>query len=76
MNIQNLGSQESVEVKYIDSIYAEFRLRLWFESDWYSCKITESNGFKCDPETKFQTVTSYSQFRSSRMQMFFKLGVL
>ena len=33
MNIQNLGSQESVGVKYVDGIGAKFFLKLWFESD-------------------------------------------
>ena len=32
MNIQNLGSQESVEVKYIDGICAKFCLNVWFKS--------------------------------------------
>ena len=58
MNIQNLGSQESVGIKYVDDIYAEFCLKLWFESDCYLCNITELDGFKCDPKTKFQTITS------------------
>ena len=45
MNMQNLGSQESVGVKYIDDIYAEFRLKFWFESDLYFCNVTESRWF-------------------------------
>ena len=45
MNIQNQGSQESIGVKYIDNIYAKFCLKLWFESDWYFCNITESRWF-------------------------------
>ena len=47
MNMQNLGSQESVRVKCIEDIYAKFSLKLWFESDWYVCI----------PEAKFQTIT-------------------
>ena len=41
MNMQNLGSQESVGIKYVDGIYAEFCLKLWSESDCYFCNITE-----------------------------------
>ena len=44
MNMQNLVSQESVGVKYIDGIYAELFLKVWFESDWYFCN-TESRWF-------------------------------
>ena len=25
--------------------------------------LQSRDGFKCDPETKFQTITSYNQFR-------------
>ena len=42
--MQNLVSQESVGVKYIDGIYAELFLKVWFESDWYFCNI-ESRWF-------------------------------
>ena len=42
MNIQNLGSQGSVGVKYIDDICTKFCLKLWFENDWHLCDITES----------------------------------
>ena len=45
MNIQNLGSQESVGVKYLGDIYHKFCLKLWFERDWYYCNITESRWF-------------------------------
>ena len=45
MNIQNLGSQERVEVKYIDSICAKFCLKLLFERNWYFCTITDSRWF-------------------------------
>ena len=43
-NIMKLivGSQESVGVKYIDSICTNI--------------ILSRDGFKCDPETKFQTI--------------------
>ena len=59
MNIQNLGSHESVGVNYIDGTYAELCEKFWFESIGYTFPILLSrDGFKCDPETKFQTVTS------------------
>ena len=57
MNIRNLGLKEKVGVKYRDSMCAKFGLKLWFESDWYFCNITKSERFKCDSETKFQTIT-------------------
>ena len=38
--------------------------------------LLSHDGFKCDPEANFQTITSKSQSRSSHMQMFFKIGVL
>ena len=45
MSLQNLGSQESVGVKYTDRINAKFRLKLWFESDKYFCNIIELTSF-------------------------------
>ena len=33
MNIQNLDSQEGAVVENIDSIYATFHLKFWFESN-------------------------------------------
>ena len=36
---------KSVGVKYIDSIYAKFFLKVWFESDWYFCNITDLRWF-------------------------------
>ena len=38
--------------------------------------LLSQDGFKCGPETKFQSITSSSQFRSSRTQMLFKIVVL
>ena len=59
MNIRNLGSQQSTGVKYADGICAKFCLKIWLESGWYYfCNITCQDGFKCDPETEFQTITS------------------
>ena len=45
MNIRNLGSKESLGVKFKDGIYAEFSLKLWRESEWYFCNITELGWF-------------------------------
>ena len=45
MNIQNLSSEESVEVIYKDGICTKLCLKLWFESDWYFCNIIESGWF-------------------------------
>ena len=42
INIWNLGSKWQIGVKYKDEICAELYLKLWFESDWYFCNITES----------------------------------
>ena len=53
MNIENLGSKESVRVKCIGGMYIEFCLKLWFESDWYFGNIIGSDDFKCNTETKF-----------------------
>ena len=45
MNIQNVGSKESLGVKFKDSIFAELCLKHWFENGWYFCNITESGWF-------------------------------
>ena len=45
MNIQKLGSKESLGVELKDGICAELRLKVWFESGWYFCNITESGWF-------------------------------
>ena len=39
MNIQNLGSKESLKVKFKGRICAESCLKLWFESECYFCYI-------------------------------------
>ena len=52
MNIQNLGSQESIGVKYINGICAKFCLKFWFESSWYFCNIIESRSFQMRPRNK------------------------
>ena len=58
MNIQNLGSQESVGVKYIEGICVEFCLRSDLEKTHILVILLSRDGFKWDPETKFQTSTS------------------
>ena len=52
MNIQNLGSQESAKVKYIEGICSKFSLKLRFEIDWYVCHIAESRWFKMQSRSK------------------------
>ena len=42
INRRNLDPKESLEVNFKDGIRTELRLKLWFESDWYFCNITES----------------------------------
>ena len=52
-NRRNLGSQESVGVKFKEGICAEFCLKLWFENDLYFCNITLSqDGFESDCSEK------------------------
>ena len=45
MNIQILGSKESLWVKFKEGICVELHLKLWFESDWYLCNIAKSGWF-------------------------------
>ena len=52
MSMRNLGSKESLGVKFKDDICAELRFKLWFKSDWYFCNMSQ-DGFESDcPETK------------------------
>ena len=44
MNLQDLGSKESLGVKFKCGTFAELCLKLWFESFWYFY-ITESGWF-------------------------------
>ena len=44
MNLQDLGSKESLVVKFKCGTFAELCLKLWFESFWYFY-ITESGWF-------------------------------
>ena len=41
MNIRDLGSKENLRIKFRDHVGAESCLKLWFESGWYFCHITE-----------------------------------
>ena len=45
INTQNLGLKENLGVKFKDRVCAELWLKLWFESDWCFCNITESGWF-------------------------------
>ena len=45
MNIRNLHSKEGIGVKSKEDLHDELYLKLWFESDWYFCNITESGWF-------------------------------
>ena len=78
MNIWNLGSQESIGVKYIDNICSKFCLKLWFENDWYFCIILPSqDALKCDPETKISLYKVRSEAavcRYSSKQVFLKIS--
>ena len=76
INIQNLGLQESVGVKYIDDIRAKFCLKLWFEGDWYFCYSTESRWFYMRSRDK---VPNYQFIKSVQKQpyaIFFKIVAL
>ena len=45
MNTQNVGSQESLGIKYVDGMYAEFCIKVLFENDWHFCNINELRWF-------------------------------
>ena len=45
MKIQNLGSKESVGVRFKEGTCAKLYLKLLFESNWYFCNITKSGWF-------------------------------
>ena len=58
MNIQKLCSQESIGVKYIGDIYANF----FFENFGLKAIVIfvillSQDRFKCNPETNFHTIT-------------------
>ena len=58
MNIQNLGSQESTGVKYIDGICTKFCCKLCLEGTGIFSVLLSQDGFVCNPETKFETSSS------------------
>ena len=41
-NMRNLGSKESLGLKFKDDTCAELSLKLWSERDSYFCNATES----------------------------------
>ena len=41
-NMRNLGSKESLGLKFKDDTCAELSLKLWSERDSYFCNTTES----------------------------------
>ena len=43
---------KSIGVKYIDGRYAKFLLKLWFESNWYFCNVTESRCLQMQSRNK------------------------
>ena len=59
MNIQNLGLQENVEVKYRESRCAKFCLKR-LKTTGIFVMLLSQGGFKCDPETKLQTMNHFS----------------
>ena len=52
LNLQNLGSQENVGIKYIDGLCNKFGLKLWFENDWYFCNSIKSRWFQMRSRNK------------------------
>ena len=42
MNMRNQGSKESLGVKFEESTCAELCLKIWLESDWHFCNITNT----------------------------------
>ena len=52
MNTQNVGSQESLGIKYVDGMYAEFCIKVLFENDWHFCNINELRWFQMQSKNK------------------------
>ena len=77
MNIRNLGSKESVAINYKDGICAKLCVKLWFESRWCFCNITELGSFS---KQLFKNKVPNNHFEKSvQMQPYayvFKIGVL
>ena len=56
MNIKNLGSKESVRVKYKDRICSKLYLKSGLKATGIFVILLRQDGFESDcPETKFQT---------------------
>ena len=59
--MRNLGSKETLGLKFKDGVCAEFYLKLWFESNFVI--LLRQDGFESNfPKTKFQTITCLTQF--------------
>ena len=53
INRQNLGSKESVGVRFKEGICAELCLKLWSENDWHFVILLSQDGFEGNsPERK------------------------
>ena len=46
INGQNLGSKESVGVRFKEGICAELCLKLWSENDWHFVILLSQDGFE------------------------------
>ena len=44
INIRNVGSKESLGVKFKEGICAKSCVKLWFESNWYFCNSIKTGG--------------------------------
>ena len=45
VTVNDEHTKENRGVKFKESVCAELRLKLWFESDWYFCNISKSGWF-------------------------------
>ena len=53
VTVNDEHTKESRGVKFKESVAAELRLKLWFESDWYFVIYLSQDGFESDcPERK------------------------
>ena len=59
-------------VKYKDDIRADLCLKVWFESDWYFCNITESGLFWKQLSKNKASNNNFLKLWSSRTEMFLK----
>ena len=71
MNIWNLGSKESLEVKFKEGIWAELCLNLWFENRM----VLKATLQKESPKQSLPKVTSGAAVRRcSSKQVFFEIS--